>query len=177
MDLVAVVAQLKAYVPAFEKRVAGAADFATGLESQVWQALPAAYVVPMKDEAEANDEQNGLRQVITERVGVVVEFDNSQDRRGQEVTLLYESMRTALFKALLNWRIDPDRAPRGLAYGGGELVQFDRARLFYQFDFTLQIQIDDDDGFQVGWPPLVEIDANSNPGDPWLPARVVLPQE
>jgi hypothetical protein len=157
--------------------VAGAADFATGLESQVWQTLPAAYVIPLEDEATPNDEQNALRQTVTERIGVVVEFDNSQDRRGQGVTLSYEAMRTALFAALLNWHPDPDAASvNGLEYAGGHLIQFDRARLFFQWEFSRDITIDETDGFQVGSVPLLEIDGNDDPGNPPFPIHVELPQ-
>lgn len=176
MDLAAVVAQLKAYTPQFKGRVAGAADFATGLETQVWQDLPAAYVIPLEDEAAPNDEMNALRQVVTERIGVIVEFDNSTDRRGQGVTLNYDAMRSAIWKAILNWHVDPVRAARGLEYAGGRLIQFDRARLFFQWEFTLEIQIDDTDGFQIDSVPLLEIDMNTNPGDPPYPAKAILPQ-
>ena len=157
--------------------MAGAADFATGLERQVWLALPAAYVVPLEDEVTSNDEQNALRQIVTERIGVIVEFDNSPDRRGQGVTLNYETMRTALFAALINWHATPDAASvNGMQYDGGHLVQFDRARLFFQWDFSREILIDETDGFQIGSVPLLEIDANSDPGDPPFETHVDLPQ-
>ncbi len=176
MDLAAVVVQLKQYAPVFSCRVAGAADFATGLESTVWPDLPAAYVIPLEDEADGNDEQTGLQQLVTQRIGVVVEFDNTADRRGQGVTLNYATMRAALFAALLNWNADPMRGRRGMAYAGGHMLQFDRNRLFFQWEFALEIWISEADGFQPGAPPLLEIDANTNPGDPPFPAHVALPQ-
>lgn len=178
MDYPLVIAQLRTLVPAFELRVAGAADFATGVEQNVWMALPAAYVLPLDDEADANDEQNGYRQLVSERVGVVVEFDNTVDRRAQGVTVRYEAMRSALFRALLNWNPDPERAARGFTYAGGRLLQFDRARLFYQFDFALEIVIDGlDDGWEQPSEPLEIITANAAVSDPFVPARADLPQE
>ena len=177
MNLAAVVQQIKDYAPVFEGRVAGAADFAAGLESNVWGASPAAFVVPLEDEVTPNDEQNAAFQCVTERIGIVVQFDNSADRRGQGVTLQYDAVRQALFGALLNWNADPVRGRKAMAYAGGHALQLDRARLFFQWTFELEITIDDDDGFTPCWPALTEIDANSDPGDPPFPARVVLPQE
>ena len=157
--------------------MAGAANFATGLETQVWLALPAAYVVPLDDEASENDIQNALRQTVTERIGVIVEFDNSPDRRGQGVTLNYQPIRTALFAALLNWHPPPDEAAiRGVEYAGGHLLQFDRGRLFFQWEFSRPVMIDASDGFQIGSEPLLEIDANDDAGNPPFPTHVVLPQ-
>ncbi len=178
MDLVGVVAHLRANVPVFAGRVAGAADFATGLESTVTQKLPAAYVIPLGDEAAPNDEMNALYQGVTERIGVIVEFDNSVDRRGQTVTLQYAPIKAALFAAILNWRgTDPEHALRGFEYGGGQLLEFDRARLFYQFEFVLETVITTEDGWQDQVPYLAEIDANGDPGEPAPPFKVVFPQE
>ena len=177
MNLPDIVAQLRAAAPLFGGRVAGAADFATGLETQVWQDLPAAYVIPLDDEAEPNDAQNAIYQIVNERIGVIVEFENGVDRRGQTVTALYEPTRAGLFAALLNWNPDPTRAPRGFMYAGGHLIQFDRKRLFYQWEFNLPITITEVDGWQPDSTPLLEIDANSDPGNPPFPAKAVLPQE
>jgi hypothetical protein len=177
VELDTVIQQIKALVPLMGGRVAGAADFATGLEASVWAELPAAYVIPLSDEATDNDEQNALYQVVTEGFGVVVEFDNTADRRGQGVTALYETARAGLFRALLNWNLDPDRCVQGVQYAGGHLLQFDRARLFYQWEFSHKIVIGNEDGAPTASTPLRRIDANSNPGDPPFKARVILPQE
>ena len=177
MDLVAVIAQLKAYAPLFGGRVAGAAEFDARMAAEVRpEVYPAAYVVPLTEDADPNDEDNALYQTVTERVGVVVEFDNSADRRGQSVTELYAPARAAIFAAILNWRgTDPDHAQRGFEYGGGQVLSWDRARLFYQFEFTLLTLITDEDGWQVDNPDLVEIDANSDPDEPQPPFKYVPP--
>lgn len=163
MDLAAVIQQLRDHARPFEGRVAGAADYATGVADQTWMTFPAAYVVPEDEEAAENraGPSGTLEQDVTERFGVIVGFDNQVDRRGQSVTVLYDSIRAALFRALLNWRPpEPDgdvrRAARGLYYVEGALQGFDRARLFYKWTFALDILITDADGWQE---PLGDLEA------------------
>lgn len=148
MNLDLVMTQLKAYAPLFAGRVAGAANFEEGLESQVWMGLPAAYVIPLDEDASENADAAGLRQTITERIGIIVELDNTTDRRGQAPAASLNDTRTAIFSAILNWHIEPDRSPYGIFFGGGHYLKSDRARLFYQFEFCLKNQITYADGFQ-----------------------------
>ena len=56
-------------------------------------------------------------------------------------------MKYAIFRALLNWNIDPERGARGLYYAGGELLTFDRARLFWMYRMSFDATISDADGF------------------------------
>lgn len=149
MDLDAVVAQLKAYVPLLNGRVAGAAQFARSVEDQTWMAQTAAYVVPLDEDADENPPGSGLDQHVTERFGVIVSFTNEADRQGQHASSQFAPMRKALWAALLNWRVDPVSAPQGLQYAGGQLLDFDRARLFYQWSFSLHRLLTDADGWQV----------------------------
>lgn len=177
MNFDLVIAHLRANVPMFGQRVAGAADFAQGIEDQTWMQSPACYVVPLDEEAEPNDESNALYQLIKERIGVVVQFDNTADRRGQSVTELFAPTRAALFAALLNWRdLDPEHALRGFEAAGGALLDYDRARLFYRWEFVFPTLVTDADGWQLNPPPLTEIDANSDPGEPAPAFKVLLPQ-
>ena len=178
MDLPAVITHLKAYVPILGGRVGGAAEFSAAMSGELRpEAWPAAYVVPLGEDAEANDADNALYQLVTERLGVIVEFDNQSDRRGQSVTLLYRSMRVALYGALLNWRgTDPAHAVRGFEASSASLLQQDRARIFYQWEFTLPTLLTDADGWQPVGEPLLEIRANADDGDPIPPASVHLPQ-
>lgn len=185
MDLAQVILHLRKNVPVFAGRVAGAADFQRGLEGEAQMDFPAAYVIPLEEDAEGNASLDGLYQHVTERIGVVVAFANTQDRRGQGVTALYEPTRLTLFRALLNWRPQPlpgtpQRAERGLEYGGGRPLDFDRARLWYQYDFTLPTLITDDDGWHVAGDPLtavtVDVDISEPPdGVPEAVVRVELP--
>ena len=164
MDLDLVVLQIKANCPSFNGRVAGAADFAKGLETTVNMPMPAAYVYPLGYTCGENSLDNGLLQYMTQRMAVCVIFDNSGDVRGQDAIDQTEPMMWELFRALLNWRIDSYRAVKGLKADEGRMLDFDRGRLFFQYEFSQEITIDDDDGYHVPDVPLVEIDF-TNTGD------------
>jgi hypothetical protein len=161
MNLQTVIQALKDRVPTLGGRVSGAADFASGLESVVNLLLPAAFVLPLEDAAGDNDVWPGLTQNLTERIGVVVQFDNTtiapaDQRTGFSGVNQVDAARVAVFKAVLNW-IPPDQvglAARGFRYGGGRLVDFDRARLFWQFEFLLDTTITDFDGFPLSGDPI-----------------------
>ena len=159
MNLDAIVTQLRAYAPIFNTNVAGAAQFDEAVSGQTWMPAPAAYVVPMPQEATENLSRTGLKQVITDRIGVCVLIDSSADRRGQAAAGQVITIRAAIFAALLNWHIDPTRSTQGMYFGGARAMDFDRARLFWQFDFCLDEQFTDADGFQLPpGVPLVEFD-------------------
>ena len=178
MDLPAIIAHLKAHVPLLGGRVAGIAEFTAAMAGEIRpEAYPSAYVAPLGEEADPNDETNALYQEVTERLGVVIEFDNQGDRRGQGVTLLYAPMRAALFAALLNWRgTNPTQTLRGFEFSSAGLLQSDRARVFYQFEFTLSSVISDLDGWHPTADPLLEIRANSDPDQPPPAFSATLPQ-
>jgi hypothetical protein len=155
-----IIAQLRQFTPEL-KTVGGAADFSAGLETVANpEDLPSGWVIPLADSSSENDVMNGLFQSVQERISVVVEFDNSTDRRGQAAVSQVEGMKYAIFRSLLNWRNDPARAAKGLQYAGGCLLGMDRGRIWWTFDFSLDVTIDDDDGFQEPAVDLVEIDVD-----------------
>jgi hypothetical protein len=174
MDLTAVITQLRTYCAVLGGRVGGAADFDTGVETVVQITdpttgkfvYPVAVVIPLEDAASDNTLLDGNQQTVTETIGVIAEFDATADRRGQTAVSQVEAMKYSLFGALLNWLIDPTRSARGLYYAGGELVTFDRARLFWMFRFSFDAQISDADGFQISGDPLVDVKSTVNPDAP-----------
>jgi hypothetical protein len=174
MDISLVIAQLRQYCPALGGRVGGAADFETGVESVIAItdpktgkfAYPAAVVIPLEDDAADNDLLDGNTQTVTETIGVIVEFDATADRRGQGGVSQAEAMKYALFGALLNWLIDPNRGARGLYYAGGELLTFDRARLFWMYRMSFDATITDADGFVPRGDPLTNVTETIQPDDP-----------
>lgn len=181
MNLDAVITQLKT-VAMFGGNVAGAAAFADGIDSQVWLPTPAAYVIPLDEDASENQNLNGLQQIVTERIGIIVNLDNSADRRGQTASDQYDTTRTAIFKAILNWRPDwhplnPElnREARGFYYQGGRLLDFDRARLFYQWEFALDITITDQDGWQPPAIPLLDITIHADLENIYSPTGAFVP--
>jgi hypothetical protein len=171
MNLDVVIMRLRALVPMFNGNVAGAAEFEHGVQDQVWLTPPAAYVIPLEDQVEPNDQLIGIRQISTERIGIIAIYPNAAgvaagDRRGQSITDLIEPTKYQLHAALINWRpnssvenpglvlpTDPgaNRSVRGMDYGGYKLVRPELGRFFYQFDFTLQVELTDADG---SWPAL-----------------------
>ncbi len=175
MNLNLVIAQLREYCVPLQGRVGGAADFSTGTETviaftdaQGRLAYPSAVVIPLEDDAELDDSVRGpqLNQLVHERIGVIVEFDATADRRGQTAVDQVEEMKYALFGALLNWHIAPERSARGIYYAGGRLLDFDRARLFWQFDFALDVEITDGDGFSVSGERITSGEVHITERDP-----------
>jgi hypothetical protein len=165
MDVNKVITQLRTFCPMLGNRVGGAANFDTA-EGVVGftdpatgkPVYPAAVVVPLEDDAARDDDLSSLTQLtVTEKIAVIVEFDASSDRRGQGAVDQVEAMKYALYRALLNWYIDQDIASQGLYYVGGQLLSFDRARVFWQFVFALDVTITDADGFQTSGDPLTNI--------------------
>ena len=157
MKLSEVITQMKAYAPIFGGNVAGIADYELA-KDQIWLPQPAAYVVPLDDECTPNGDLTGLQQVMTQTIGVIIDLDNSLDRRGQAAgSDAFDDIRTAVFAALLNWRPATANCARGFAYARGGFLFADRARLRWQFDFAIEVTLTDHDGFQLPSVPLLDI--------------------
>jgi hypothetical protein len=175
------IAQLRANAPLFAGRIAGAAEFYAGLKNYTTSlALPAAYVLPLGQEADANPVMNGLLQIVHKSIGVAVELDAQTDRRGQAPVMQFDVIEAQLFASVLNLIIDDangcPRMSRGVYFQGARYLDLDRARLFYQWEFGLDWQISDADGVQPQSIPLaaIEVDIFKVPataGD--VPAAVV----
>ena len=174
MDISLVIEQLRRYCPVLGNRVGGAADFETGVRTVVTindpktgkLAYPSAVVIPLEDEPGKNETEDGNLQIVTETIGVIVMFDATADRRGQGGVSQVEAMKYSIFGALLNWLIDPERGARGLYYAGGELLTFDRARLFYMFRMNFDATISDADGFNPAGDALTDVQ-ETIPPDAW----------
>lgn len=182
MNLDKVITQIKSKVAIFNGNVAGAAAYANAVADQVWLPTPAAYIIPLDEDSTGNEQQSGLQQIITERIGVIVQLDNTGDRRGQGAILEYDGARTALFSQILDWRPDWDvnnptanREARGLYYAGGRLVDFDRARLFYQFDFALDITVTEADGWSPDSVALTSIGIHVDAENVYSPTGTFTP--
>jgi hypothetical protein len=178
MILEAFISQLRANAPIFAGRVAGAAEFYAGLKNYTTSlALPAAYVLPLGQEAEPNQVWNGLIQIVHKTIGVAVELDAQTDRRGQAPAMQFEEIEAQIFASVLNLDIGECRMVRGASFAGARYLDLDRARLWYQWEFMLDWQLTDADGVQPQSIPLdaIEVDIFKAPavaGD--APAAVVL---
>lgn len=178
------IAQLRANAPLFGGRIAGAAEFYAGLKNyNTSMPLPAAYVLPLGQDADSNIAMNGLIQMVHKGIGIAVELDAQTDRRGQAPVMQFDQIEAQLFASVLNLHItDADGCPRmtrGVYFQGARYLDLDRARLFYQWEFGLDWQISDADGVQPPSVPLetIEVDIFGPHGTPPAgtpPAAVVL---
>lgn len=143
MDLDLIIAQLRASASAtFAQRVAGAARFEV-LPEAANLTVPAAYVIPAGEQPEDQVSTNGYQQTVREQFIVVVAISNRADERGQAAATSLHSVRAALFKALLGFQ--PSAAHDVVEFEGGQLLHLDRARLYYQFEFSVDYAISTED--------------------------------
>jgi hypothetical protein len=155
------IAQLRANAPIFGGRVAGAAEFYAGLRNyNTSMALPAAYVLPLGQDADGNSIMNGLIQLVHKGVGIAVELDAQTDRRGQAPTMDFDIIEAQIFASCLNLVLGECRMTRGAYFTGARYLDLDRARLWYQWEFGLDWQITDADGVQPFSEPLNAIDVD-----------------
>jgi hypothetical protein len=147
MNLNIVISHLRTYCPSFANRVAGAARFKL-IDETASLDVPHAFVIPLDDNPDDPMSLNDVRQKLVESFAVIVAVSNVPDERGQNaVNNAHDSIRAELWRALLGWQ--PDKTIyRGISYQGGNLLDLDRSRLWYQFDFCTEMQIGPDDGWQ-----------------------------
>jgi hypothetical protein len=146
MNINNVITQLRNYCPSFAGRVAGAARFKR-LDETADLALPAAYVIPLDDSPGDRMSLNDIRQPMIESFAVIVALSNVSDERGQTaVTSAHDAIRAEIWAALLGWQ--PTHDYRGIEYQGGVLLDLDRSRLWFQFEFGAYMEITPADGWQ-----------------------------
>lgn len=141
MLLLDVIAALRGRVPLFAQRVGGTASI-EDLREYSHLPVPAAYVIPMDEKPDDNQDANGYAQSVDVGFAVVVFLDNASDEVGQSALAQLDVIRGQIFKALLGW--DPPNHD-AIVYTGGSLVDMDRARLVYQYEFSCPYVLDHDD--------------------------------
>jgi hypothetical protein len=143
MNLNVIIAQLKQRAPLFAGgTVAGAARFQVLPEAANLK-MPAAYVLPLDEQPEDQSSQNGYQQTVREGFAVVVALSNREDERGQGAASDLDAVRRALFKALLGFQ--PAEEYDVITFEGGQLLHLDRARMYYQFEFSVDFAISTED--------------------------------
>ncbi|WP_336702556.1 phage tail terminator protein [Pantoea dispersa] len=139
MKLSPIIGALRNRCPFFELNIGGAAEFKNLPETGKMK-LPAAYVIPTEDSPAEQKSQTDYWQVIKEGFAVVVVLDNTRDLRGQAASYdAVDDVKHMLWKALLGMRPDDDSDI--VEYAGGQLLDMDRGRLYYQFEFTCDREI------------------------------------
>jgi hypothetical protein len=153
MRLSLIINQIKAHADYFEGRVAGAAgltavDAAKHLAEIANMPPRSAYVLPLADDPDGPMSNNDVRQTLVETFAVVCCLDNTVDERGQHaVDDAVHDVRAQLWAALMGWRPEPIYGLIG--YAGGNLLYRDRSRLWFQFEFSADLEITPEDGWQA----------------------------
>lgn len=176
MDLETIIGALRTRCPTFGNRVAGAAQFKLLPESAAL-AVPCAFVIPLDDSPGNARAQNSVRQALTDSFAVVVAASNVADERGQGAVDQVHAIRAVLWAALLGWQ--PSADYDGIVYEGGSIVSMDRARLWYQFEFSADMEITPEDGWQdtelAGLPHFDGANINIDVIDPMADPNVQYP--
>ncbi|MCK9389767.1 MAG: hypothetical protein M0Q22_15430 [Sulfuritalea sp.] len=146
MDIDLIIAAIKARCASFGQRVSGAAEYKR-LSETTNLATPAAYVIPLDDVAEGQQSENSYRQQIKDAIAIVVVLSNTADERGQTPLATVRTLRKELWKALLAWA--PDAEHGRISYEGGQLLDLDRAHMYYQFEFSAPTELDESDTYQA----------------------------
>lgn len=143
MRLGQIVLRLRSVTELFTNRVGGVAEYAFARENTLRNEM--AFVIPIQESAPINEYDNTIQQRLTEQFGVVVAVKNDTDYKDKTGFTAYNSlhdMRADIFKAYLGYDaqnfIDPSdtcSTSSIIYYRGGQLLDFDRAYLWYQFTF------------------------------------------
>lgn len=180
MNINNIIAALKARCPSFgasaeTRRFAGSAEFSALAESTKLD-LPAGYVIPLNDEVYEQASSNGYKQEIKERFSVVVVISNTLDERGQTSILAIDGIRAELFRAVLGW--SPDENHDRIEYEGGALLEMDRARIYYEFEFSSMTELNEEDTYQYVYnqalPMMEQVGIRLDAIDPFDPNLVTI---
>ena len=142
MKLSHIVHTLRHFSPSFEGRIGAAAEF-SAIKDTTFLKLPAAYVVPLDDRTDDNKSQTDYWQNVTEGFGVIVVLKPMDERGQHEAYDIVENIKTELWRALLGYEPSPSHYP--MRYDGGGLLDLDRDRIFYQFNFSSVREVGFDD--------------------------------
>lgn len=147
MILDLIISALRKRCKTLDGRVAGAAQWA-GLTEDENPALPAAYVVPLREDAGPNESQVSYYQTITNTFGVILLVPNFADERGQDASRWIELLKPEVFKAILSWTMKPRDEHGPIIFEGGSLIYMDDARAAYQLEFSFETYLDTSDTYQ-----------------------------
>lgn len=155
MKLAPIVQKLRAQnITQFGNQIAGAADLASvmGDVTKIPVNTNVAYVIKLSEEVKRNQQDTGINQVITENFGVVCILTVAvaqEDKTGLTASNTLNSIRTAIFSAILGWQLPAADYPNIeslISYAGAEMLHIDSAHLWYMYKFSVDSRIDDDDG-------------------------------
>lgn len=127
-----VVARLRERAAKVLRFVGGAVDLAAA-QDDIKQ-VPAAFVLPMSEEAGQNEIIGGVQQAVRMRFAVMVAIRNVADPRGEAAIDELVAARSAVLDALINWL--PAGATQPIEFGGGQVAAVTDRYLWWQDEFT-----------------------------------------
>ena len=115
------------------KLVGGAIDFQAAVESNP-KAVPACFVIPMREQPGPSIAADILQQKVTVTIGVILVVRNLGDQIGAAAGADLEQLRRAVREQLYGWTPDPvfDPFERGM----GQLLAFRDGHAWWQDLFT-----------------------------------------
>jgi len=170
MNLDAVIIQLRNQtVSIFNRRIHGTAEFARIQDNgKTHLAIPAAYVMPLADQAQGNPNSIGFQQDVVEQFAVILALNNQADRTGLIAADQVYTVRSAIFQALLNWSPNPEQY-EPLEYAGGQFLDLNPAVLYWRLTFQTKTRLTTEDGFQDTHPDLQDVKIGIDMAEPSLP--------
>lgn len=153
-----IVLKLRLASTRFENRIAGAAELSLALQGTLQAEM--AFVIQLSEAAADNKLDNEVEQKLTERFGIVVALDNGTSDKDKTGLTAYDSLfatRAEIWKALLGWKMDGAES-YPISYRGGRVLGINRAQFWYQFEFSVDAWIGQEDGIDVGRDDLDNFD-------------------
>jgi len=141
-----IVLKLRLAATRFGDMIGGAADF-DSIQRETFGEC--AFVVPLAETAGRNEQDTTVLQVLTEVFAVVVVLKNDTaqtDRLGLKAYDALDEARSQIFKGILGWEMDGYKTP--VIYEGGRLLDLNSAYLWYQFEFSAERWITQEDGVE-----------------------------
>jgi hypothetical protein len=117
------------------KKVGGSADFGVA-ETALRNKLPAAFVIPLAEQASPNSSATTLvSQKVNQQFGVILAVSNLRDATGEKALADLAAVRQQVFAALLGWIPLGERSAMELS--GGNLQDMSDQVLWWQDVFNI----------------------------------------
>lgn len=145
MLLSAIVLKLRQSNTRFGTRVVGCAQIEDIMENPTQ--IDTAFVVQLSEGSTRKNNDVGLNQKIIEKFAVIVCLATDSSQKDKTGLTAYDTLyyvRREIFGSILNWLLPYAEEP--ISYIGGRLLSFNRAFLWYQFEFETSFFITEDDG-------------------------------
>jgi hypothetical protein len=132
------IARLKLSCPLL-KMVGGSADFGVA-ETALRNKLPAAFVIPLAEQASPNSSSTVLvSQRVNQQFGVVLAVSNLRDATGEKALADIYAVRQQVMTSLLGWV--PAGEQTGMEFSGGQLQDMSDQVLWWQDIFNIDIYL------------------------------------